>query len=122
MEHFQNVMDDVVVQCGGSIIDGHTGFEDAIIKERETTREALTANELASIVDEANNRAKVTAFFLGCDRADMENSLRTQRMIISSRVATPIRRLLSLLITWLPIGSNRTVLDGKLHKRSEERL
>ena len=49
MEHFQNLMD-VVVQCGGSI-DGHKGIKDAIIKERETTRDALTANELASIVN-----------------------------------------------------------------------
>jgi len=57
-----------------------TGIEDAIIKEMKTTRDALGPDELAKITTDANQRAKVTAFMLGIDRAhygklieDLEN-------------------------------------------------
>jgi Zinc knuckle len=78
MEHFQNVMD-VVTQSGGSIT-GHTGIEDSIIKERKTTRENISAADLADVVADAEARSKAIAFLLGCDRArygklieDLEN-------------------------------------------------
>ena len=78
MEHFTNVMD-VVTQSGGSIL-GHTGIEDAIIKEKELNRDNLTAAELSTIVADAEARTKAIAFLLGCDRSrygklveDLEN-------------------------------------------------
>jgi len=70
---------DVFIQSGGSI-DGHTGIEDAIIKEMKTTHDALGPDELAKITTDANQCAKATAFLSGSDMAcygklieDLEN-------------------------------------------------
>jgi len=86
MEHFQKLMD-VVIQSGGSI-NGHTGIEDAIIKEMKTTRDAFALMNLPRSPQMPINMPKPLHSCWGVTGLVMGNSFKILKMTTSKEAMT----------------------------------